>query len=268
VKHEIVSFKEKNLISLQTASTSKGNQQKWFDENGDYYIKAQFWYQGKYWRDDLVEIIGSAIGEQMILKNKQVSVLNQKPCNIELMTKSLHGVYSKNFCREGERFFPFQRILFMNGLEFPYTASIAEKWNFVLDTVQRLCHVDYTDYLIVMTIIDFLVGNEDRHLNNFGLLTDDISCRLAPLFDFGLGLFEHDRRYEGTSFRECVKMMECKPFYRDNCKVIDYINSRYPLEDYLPAQLDLGGYEFPSAKATSYLLNRGRYLGVDIKGVE
>ena len=62
--------------------------------------------------------------------------------------------------------------------------------------MHRFCNVNYTDYLIVMAIIDFLIGNEDRHLNNFGVLTDDSTYRLLPLFDFGLGLFEHDRRYE------------------------------------------------------------------------
>lgn len=52
MKRDIVSFQASNLLSLQTASTSKGNQQKWYDEKTDCYIKAQFYYQDKYWRDE------------------------------------------------------------------------------------------------------------------------------------------------------------------------------------------------------------------------
>lgn len=266
MNREIVTFKEKDLTSLQTDSTSKGNQQKWYNKKTDCYIKAQFYYQDKYWRDDLVEILGSSIGEQLNLENKAVSVLHQNPCNIERTDRTLHGVFSKNFCREGERFLSFQRILMLNSLDYPYLAGIADKWNFVIDTMRQYCNVDYTDYLITMTIIDFLIGNEDRHLNNFGVLTDEKSYRLHPLFDFGLGLFEHDRRYEGKSFKSCLKMMECKPFHRNNCKVMDYIQSHYSLENYLPPELDLEGYAFPSEKSTSYLLNRSRYLGIKIKG--
>lgn len=264
---DVIIFKENNLISLQTDSTSKGNQKKWYNRKTDCYIKAQFYYQDKYWRDDLVEILGSAIGKQLNLTDKHVSVLHQEPCNIELMShQTMHGVYSKNFCKKGERFLSFQRILLLNGLDFPYLASVEDKWNFVINTMHRFCNVNYTDYLIVMAIIDFLIGNEDRHLNNFGVLTDDSTYRLLPLFDFGLGLFEHDRRYEGEPLRSCLKMMECKPFHRNNCRVIDYIRNHYRLEDYLPPQLDLEGYEFPSAKSTSYLLNRSRYLGIKVKG--
>ena len=233
VIEEITTFQNDNLLSLQTTSTSKGNQQKWYDKKTDSYIKAQFYYQDKYWRDDLVELIAAAIGQTLNLRDKQANVLEQRLCNIELGRKTLHGVYSKNFSRKGERFITFGRILSLNDLEFPYLASIPEKWSFVIDIIHQLCKVNYTDYMIVMTIIDYLVGNEDRHLNNFGVITDDNSYRLAPLFDFGLGLFEHDRRYEGRPFRECLKLMECKPFHKNNSKVIDFLKEKYPLEDYL-----------------------------------
>lgn len=263
-----VTFYESDIISLQTASTSKGNQPKWYHKDSDLYIKAQFYYQNKYWRDDLVEIIASVIGSQLNLSDKNVSVLDQYPCTIELAGQSMYGVYSKNFCKKEERYLSFQRIMDLNELDYPFTASIGAKWDFVIDNIKQICQLDYSDYLIVMSIIDFLVGNEDRHLNNFGLLTDENSYKLVPLFDFGLGLFEHDRRYEGLPLRECIKKMECKPFHHNPSKVIDYIKCRYPLENYLPSKISFRDCIFPSAKATSYLLNRCRYLGIEAEGVD
>ena len=50
---------------------------------------------------------------------------------------------------------------------------------------------------------DLLLLNEDRHYNNLGLLyTDSGSFGVAPLFDFGLGLFEHGKIYENKSLKD------------------------------------------------------------------
>ena len=116
-----------------------------------------------------------------------------------------------------------------------------------------------------MSILDFLVGNEDRHLNNFGVLFNGKDYKLAPLFDFGLGLFEHDRRYESEPFRECLQLMESKPFHRNNEEVINFIRANYGVDKYLPKKFDLRKCEFPSLKAESYLLNRCKILNVELE---
>lgn len=38
---------------MQLNGTSKGNQRKWMSTDNEY-VKEQFYYQNKYWRDDLV----------------------------------------------------------------------------------------------------------------------------------------------------------------------------------------------------------------------
>lgn len=259
-------FDTKSLKSFQTESTSKGNQLKWMFEPENLYIKAQFYYQGKYWRDDLVEILATTIGQQLFYK--QVEILDQHRCIIHDYGQEYYGVYSTNFCREGERFISFYRIMQLYNLEFPYNDSIEKKWDFVIETIKSVASIDYTEYLIIMTLTDYLSGNEDRHLSNFGLITNNTTFRLAPLFDFGLGLFEHDRKYEGLPFRECLKMMNFKPFHKEGDDVIHFLKSRYDLHKYLPDSIDLTGVELPSMKASSYLLNRSNRLNVVFKGIE
>lgn len=53
-----------SMIPLSLEGSSKGNQRKWLTRD-DCYVKEQFFYQNKYWRDDLVEIIASELCLQL-----------------------------------------------------------------------------------------------------------------------------------------------------------------------------------------------------------
>ena len=261
-------FQTNTLKSLQLISTSKGNQAKWYDIELNLFIKKQFEYQEKLWRDDLVEIIASEIAKQMPLEWCNVTVIEQHACVIHENEKEYYGVYSKDFIEDFGKFISFQRLLECNKVHFPDNGSIEEKWKFTLDFFHSICNLETKDYLIVMALIDYLVGNEDRHLNNFGCTSkEEGHFNIAPLFDFGLGLFEHDRRYEGVPFRKCLSLMESKPFSPDNQEVIEFLLNRYNLEKYLPKTLDLSHCQIPSPKAGSYLLNRCKFLNIELQGV-
>lgn len=264
---ELKIFNASDLLSLQCGNTSKGNQMKWYDIKNDFYIKAQFYFQDKFWRDDLVECVAAQLGKQFRLADKRVQILEQSPCKIDLGYNTIWGVYSKNFCNQGEVFVPFSRILNAKRMQFPYSGPIETKWAFVLDTLNNLTKSDCSDYLLVMSLLDFLVGNEDRHLNNFGVIYCDGKFRISPLFDFGLGLFEHDRKYENLPLKQCISKMECKPFARYNEDLITFISDAYAIQEYLPEKFDLTGIELPSLKASSYILNRAKMLNVEVIGV-
>lgn len=86
----------------------------------------------------------------------------------------------------------------------------------ILNIYKEECGLDASDYVDVMIVLDYLLLNEDRHFNNFGVLRkDDGSFGIAPLFDFGLGLFEHDTRYKGLDLHTAIDISECKPFCKD-----------------------------------------------------
>ena len=76
-------FNTEILQSLQLNSTSKGNQSKWYDLKEKLFIKKQFEYQDKFWRDDLVEIIASEIAKQMPIEWSNITVVEQKPCILQ-----------------------------------------------------------------------------------------------------------------------------------------------------------------------------------------
>ena len=264
---ELKVFNASDLLGLQCGSTSKGNQMKWYDSENDFYIKAQFYFQDKFWRDDLVECIAAQLGKQLCLADKRAQILEQFPCKINLGYNTIRGVYSKNFCNQGEVFVSFSRILNAKKIQFPYSGSIDIKWAFVLDILNNLTKSDCSNYLLVMSLLDFLVGNEDRHLSNLGVIYCNGEFRISPLFDFGLGLFEHDRKYENLPLKQCISKMECKPFARHNEDLLAFISDNYAIQKYLPEKFDLTGIELPSLKASSYILNRAKMLNVEVIGV-
>ena len=70
---------------------------------------------------------------------------------------------------------------------------------------------DIETKLSQMIVVDYLLHNTDRHLNNFGLIRDANTLEtigFAPIFDFGTSLW-----YDfGNETFEALKGTECKPF--------------------------------------------------------
>ena len=52
-------FRESDLVSGLYGTSTKGNQRKWRTRDGKYYIKENFFYLDRYWRDDMVEVVAS-----------------------------------------------------------------------------------------------------------------------------------------------------------------------------------------------------------------
>lgn len=250
----MIEFSNSELTEIQLVGTSKGNQRK-FIARDKYLVKGRFIYQDKEWRDDLVEVVASEIGKQ--LTNTSIRVIEQQLCNI--------GSYSRLWDKS-RRFISYKRL----GGSLPVNASIDEKWSTIVSTVIGITGLDITEYLVVMSLIDYIVGNEDRHLNNFGVWynSETAEYEIAPLFDFGLGLFEHDYRYDGLSLRKCIANMECKPFSKHNERVIDWLSKSVELADYFSNGIDITGVELPSYKAGSYIRNRCMHLGIELRGVD
>ena len=116
-------------------------------------------------------------------------------------------------------------------------------------------NVDISEYIVYMTILDYLILSIDRHYNNFGALIINGRFEFCPLFDFGLGLFEHDKKYTNVSLTEALKSTDFKPLGRKPDVVIKFLvsegfgsyihtlteNLHIPLKELFPNEL---GYEW------------------------
>lgn len=196
-------------------TTSKGNQRKWYDDCNKCYVKEQFFYQNTYWDDYKVEWLSSVLAAK--LNTVDVDIVNQRIVHLG----DHYGVVSADFTKHGEYFVSIQRLLQNSGLEYSSADFPYNNFNKICDLVQASCGLDITNYLLVMCVMDYILLNEDRHLNNFGVLRDSEGhYRIAPLFDFGLGLFQHDKRYAGKDLKTAYAYVDGKPFHADMSVIV------------------------------------------------
>lgn len=76
--------------------------------------------------------------------------------------------------------------------------------------------------LAKMLIFDAVIGNCDRHLNNFDVIITREGCQLAPIFDNGASLLAYKsdnelRMYKGIGY-DCAKPF--KPTHMDQVKLV------------------------------------------------
>lgn len=257
-------FNPADLVNGSAVTSSRGNQGKWRTRDSTLYIKERFFYQGKAWRDDLVELVASQYAQRCNLSAYEVEVLEQVPCTVD----GRPAVCSENFCSGNQVFVSFKQLCDSFGMPVPdyLRSSPAENLCALASTYMTLTGLNAYPYLLTMATLDAIVGNEDRHYNNFGALldTNTRSYSLPPLFDFGLGLFEHDRRYEGLSYKERIKLMQCKPLTVDNDELVSFLVEEHGefLRGFLPESIDVSDFKFPSEEAESYFRNRNIRLGV------
>jgi len=75
-----------------------------------------------------------------------------------------------------------------------------------------------------MIIVDYLMVNEDRHQNNFGLIRDVRTLKfvgVAPIFDTGTALWHN----QPTHIMGSLAYLECKPFKKTHVEQLKLVNN-------------------------------------------
>lgn len=250
--------------SLLSQATNKGNQQKWFTEG--YYVKSQFYYQNVYWRDDLCEVVASNLCKQL-----GIYAVKQELCEIIVLDtlSSISGSCSKNFDGADEEFITYSRLesaARLNTLKYNDTA--ADRVSRALEVYSKVTDLDASQYISNMIRIDYIIGNEDRHMNNFGVIRNAItgSYRVAPLFDFGLSMFEHDEIYLGLNLNKALYKIRCKPFTTSSDKQLEAVDKVIGIKR--GGVINLSKMSFPSNKAKNLVNIRAKFLDIEVKWTE
>lgn len=159
---------------------------KWYQPETDCYLKANRVDHGREYQDAIAEVIASRVGELL-----HIPVVQYQLCHIWIDDeKLLLGTISHNFCHKNESFISFETMVESSDEPIQWAVSAKENYALVIDLFRTLTGLDARDYLNTMLLFDFLICNEDRHLNNFGVLKDetDGSYCFPPLFDSGYAL--------------------------------------------------------------------------------
>ena len=194
---------------------------KWYQPETDCYLKANRVDHGREYQDAIAEVIASRVGELL-----HILVVQYQLCRIRIDDEkrsclARSRTTSVTRTRVLSRLKPWWKVRMsqFNGL-FPPRISYA----LVIDLFRTLTGLAARDYLNTMLLFDFLICNEDRHLNNFGVLKDetDGSYRFPPLFDSGyaLGFMQAEHRPVEQYLYSC----KAKPFSTSFSKQLHLVN--------------------------------------------
>jgi len=245
----------KHAIPLSPLSL-KGNQDKWYYEKENLVVKAALFDGFIRWEDWKVELLASGIMPQF-----EIDVLEQKACMIDDGFGNLiYGSYSRDFRSEYERYYTFGRLLQKRDLTERFTSlSAQDKIKTGVEVLSEyIGEAQASRFIEDMCLADYILGNVDRHYDNFGVLVRrDISGNLVerrpvPLYDFGMGLFQNQREGLGDDLdtaREAmlyspftINLQDAYAFYRDKwrgrCRGMS---------------IDLTGLDFPKGLGKQYI---------------
>jgi hypothetical protein len=210
-------------------STSKGNQKKWVFS--DIFVKAD-----SMGYESIAEVLCAEL-----LKYTGLYYADYFFCNIKEAAESdvfcFDGCYSYNFTKEDESFISFYRLLDNKYSEEQYNKEYKklngkELMKKMIADIEDITGLDTTNYVSSILLFDGIVLNEDRHLNNLGVIKTSSGYREAPVFDNGLSLLSDTRDYGiDEPIAKCMKRIKAKPFsssfekqitYAENMLTIDY----------------------------------------------
>ena len=179
-----------NYLTLHTndrvvVTTSRGNQEKWFDAEKNLWYKAD---------GGCFEALAEAVSSEVLRNFTNAARLpGISVANYWVDTAEVHGLkrvvsVSENFKREDESLITANTIL-KNSLgtgyleEFNRRTSLKERIRLLVDAMEEATGMqNMGEYLTTLFEIDALFLNQDRHLNNIALIRDRSGYKPCPIF--------------------------------------------------------------------------------------
>jgi hypothetical protein len=184
-----------NLISNEkiAETSSKGNQEKWFDSSTSTWYKLdQFGYEA------LAETLISILLEMSNIETDTAfTFVRYRIEKLNVRGNVRNGCTSRNFLQHGQSLITVNRLL-TNHLGAP----LKQKLMRLSSDKKRIAYLaeataDYTGlaefphYLTLLFEIDALFCNDDRHLNNIAVIGQGETYDYCPIFDNGAGLLSN-----------------------------------------------------------------------------
>jgi hypothetical protein len=174
---------KKSLMLKSPDATTQGNLQKrWKIINGKRYLikKGSSSLDQSIFNEKIVSDIGKSIFSKGDFVTYDLFSSDEKD-----------GIYCKckNMITENDELVPAVH----------YTSNIPQSMKNILDSVAIKNKAELEIQISKMFLLDVLIRNEDRHMNNFGFIRDVNTLeikRLAPIFDNGISLYSSVEPYK------------------------------------------------------------------------
>lgn len=198
------------------ATSSKGNQEKWYEASNDCWYKL-----------DRIgfEALAEAVASEVLHKYSNIEeelgyrIVPYHIDTVEVHKSNRTASVSPNFLEEGQSIQTayhvlkrvigpdYQKVLAGEG-------TIQKRMKLIVDTVEQVSGLDhFGEYLTLLFEVDALIANEDRHLNNIAILEKNGKYDYCPLFDNGEGFMLDNVKYPfDVQTKGLMKHLRAKPF--------------------------------------------------------
>ena len=162
-----------------------------------------------YQQEPLCEVIASGIAERLCIPHTKYTLLweHEKPFSV-----------CKDFITSETELVSAYHI--MQSRKKPNDLS---DYEFYLNCAEQLGVKNIREQTEKMIVLDFLIGNEDRHFNNFGLIRNAVTLEwigVAPIFDCGTSLWYNTQE---SLIKPLSPNLPAKPFkktHREQIKLV------------------------------------------------
>ena len=179
---------ELHTKEIVAATSSKGNQEKWYDKTSGLWYKAD---------SAAFEAMAETAASEL-LHGSNIRELGFDYVRYHIEKVKLHRhqqitCVSANFLAPGEELVTLARLLKAELGEdyqkiFHARTRIVQRLQTLTDEVERITGLDrFGPYLTALFEFDALILNEDRHLNNIAVRYGPNGYSYCPLFDHGAG---------------------------------------------------------------------------------
>ena len=162
-----------------------------------------------YQQEPLCEVIASGIAERLCIPHTKYTLLweHEKPFSVcqDFITSETELVSAYHIMQSRKK---------------PNDLS---DYKFYLNCAEQLGVKNIREQTEKMIVLDFLIGNEDRHFNNFGLIRNAVTLEwigVAPIFDCGTSLWYNTQE---SLIKPLSPNLPAKPFkktHREQIKLV------------------------------------------------
>ena len=162
-----------------------------------------------YQQEPLCEVIASGIAERLCIPHTKYTLLweHEKPFSVcqDFITSETELVSAYHIMQSRKK---------------PNDLS---DYEFYLNCAEQLGVKNIREQTEKMIVLDFLIGNEDRHFNNFGLIRNAVTLEwigVAPVFDCGTSLWYNTQE---SLIKPLSPNLPAKPFkktHREQIKLV------------------------------------------------
>lgn len=218
-------------------TSSKGNQEKWFDEDTNQWYKLdQFGYEAL--SETLISIL---LEKSNIEKYTPFNFVRYEPVRLIVHNRERTGCVSDNFLKEGQSVITINHLLSRvlgYSLKDKLLSLTSDKKRiaYLAEATRDCTGLDYFgEYLTLLFEIDSLFLNDDRHLNNIAVIKTGDKYDYCPIFDNGAGLLS-DTRLSTMDIepKALISSLRARPFNMSFTRQMNTARSVYGKQFLMP----------------------------------